>query len=197
MITNNDRSGWIGASDTSMLFANPDTATFRQWWLEKLGLRVNSYSNIYMIAGTALEHQIINLISPDIKKGVKPVYKRRLKLRANYDGLWAAALVEIKTTIKPLNKVPLNYWRQVQSLCFATKKEYGILYAYLLKPENYHNFYLELHRENLTGFEIPYDKEWIHNEYLPRLRYTAACLRKRKYPGGLSEFNEKNRMSGL
>lgn len=35
MISNHDRSGWIGASDTAMVMGNWDTETFRRWWATK------------------------------------------------------------------------------------------------------------------------------------------------------------------
>ena len=38
MIKNQDRSGWFGASDTSMVITkNRDTKTFKQWWSVKMG----------------------------------------------------------------------------------------------------------------------------------------------------------------
>jgi len=44
MITNKDRSGWFGASDTSTIVGNYKTKTFKKWWLVKLGLSENDYS---------------------------------------------------------------------------------------------------------------------------------------------------------
>lgn len=199
MIINTDRSKWIGASDTHMLFANPDTSSFRLWWAEKLGLRINDYTNIYMLTGNALEHKIIDLIDHNIIKGVKPIYKRRLRLRVNYDGHRCSQVVEIKTTGKQTMKLPINHMIQVQSLMFGTGwKEPALLYSYLLDQENYKNYYLELHRKNITMFEIPYATEWVQEQYLPRLRYVAECLKRRRYPERLSEINgEKSKMSGL
>ena len=41
MIQSQDRSYYIGASDTSMVVGNWATKTFEKWWLEKLGLNKN------------------------------------------------------------------------------------------------------------------------------------------------------------
>jgi len=41
LIQNQDRSGYVGASDTSMVVGNWGTKTFENWWLEKLGIRKN------------------------------------------------------------------------------------------------------------------------------------------------------------
>ena len=53
MINNFDRSGYFGASDTSMVIAdNRHTKTWRQWWLVKLGEMESTFSgNIYTEAG--------------------------------------------------------------------------------------------------------------------------------------------------
>ena len=67
MITNKDRSGWFGASDTSFVIGNYNTKTFKNWWLEKLGIRQNTFVNKAMKVGTYYEHKILDTI-PNIKK---------------------------------------------------------------------------------------------------------------------------------
>ena len=62
MIKDHDRSGWFGASDTHIMLSNPNTKTFRLWWLEKLGLRHNNFTTKEMSAGTHYEHKILNFI---------------------------------------------------------------------------------------------------------------------------------------
>ena len=74
MITNKDRSGWFGASDTKFIVGNYDTKTFLKWWLTKLGLSENNFSNKYTEAGTAYEHRIARFIE-EIENHLKdPAY---------------------------------------------------------------------------------------------------------------------------
>ena len=44
MIHDHDRSGWIGASDTSKVMGRWDTETFRKWWSVKLGIRQETFT---------------------------------------------------------------------------------------------------------------------------------------------------------
>ena len=62
MIKNNDRSKWIGASDTSMVMGNWETETFKNWWLVKLGIHVNNYKSWAMDCGNIMEIPIIRFI---------------------------------------------------------------------------------------------------------------------------------------
>lgn len=196
MIKNTDRSKWFGASDTHMLFANTDTATFKKWWAVKLGLIENNYQNEYMITGNALEYKIIDYLndfsggSVQIEKGHKPYYHRRLRLRVNVDGIYyypqinhnPRGVVEIKTTSKKTNRVSKQYWYQAQALMYATGMSNCVIVYYLLSDEDYRNYYLPIDGRRIFDFIIPRDDEWIHKTYLPRLKYFARCLRKRKFP---------------
>jgi hypothetical protein len=185
MITNNDRSKWFGASDTSMLFANTNTKSFTKWWLTKLGLIKNNFNNIYMITGNALEHSVIDLISANKgisnKKGTKPVYKPFLRLRVNYDGITEDSVIEVKTSKKIPASPPKNYWRQCQVLMYATGKKRTQLWYYKLSEENYKNYFLELDASNLYCFEIKYDEKFINDEYLPRLKQYSNALRRKEF----------------
>ena len=49
MIQSQDRSGYIGASDTSMVVGNWNRKTFEKWWLEKLGLNKNDIKISFII----------------------------------------------------------------------------------------------------------------------------------------------------
>ena len=51
MIQSQDRSYYIGCSDTSMVVGNWNTKTFEKWWLEKLGINKNNLSNDAIKAG--------------------------------------------------------------------------------------------------------------------------------------------------
>ena len=62
MISSQDRSFYIGASDTSMVVGNWNTKTFEKWWLEKLGLNKNDFTNEAMQTGTNYEHKILEAL---------------------------------------------------------------------------------------------------------------------------------------
>lgn len=189
MITNKDRSKWFGASDTSRIFGNYNTDTFRLWWLVKLGVTQNNYSNQYMDVGNILEIPIINKIKAitgeKIKLGKRPLYIRKYRLRANLDGYTRHKVIEIKTTKEMFQKVPLSYWRQCQVLMFATKKHKCELWAYEVSDEEYQApYFAEIDGSRLRKFVIEYDENWIKTKYIPRIKYLARCLKGRKYPNG-------------
>ena len=63
MIKNNDRSKWFGASDTAMIMGNWETETFKNWWLVKLGIDLNTGVRTWaMDCGNLLEIPIIRLV---------------------------------------------------------------------------------------------------------------------------------------
>ena len=68
MIGSKDRSGWFGASDTSQIVGNWQTKTFKNWWMEKLGIRENHISTMPMRAGTAYEHRILDAYKQPMRK---------------------------------------------------------------------------------------------------------------------------------
>ena len=51
LIQSQDRSGYIGASDTSMVVGNWTTKSFENWWLEKIGLNKNNLHTEAILAG--------------------------------------------------------------------------------------------------------------------------------------------------
>ena len=62
MIADHDRSGWFGASDVSHIMGRWDTKTFSKWWLQKIGLNRDHFTNDAMAAGTNYEHAILDAI---------------------------------------------------------------------------------------------------------------------------------------
>ena len=106
---------------------------------------------------------------------------RRLRLRVNLDGEDAQEISEVKTHKGESFKVPRAYWMQAQVEMFAAKKNLRIV-AYHLEPEDYRNWFREIEDDRLSYHPIPYDRDWIEGEYLPRLRYLAKCLRKGVIP---------------
>lgn len=186
MIKNHDRSGWFGASDTSIIMGNWDTETFRKWWMVKLGAYDNTYTNQAMRTGTLLEIPIIRAIwAVDGRKihiGRRPTYRPKYRVRANYDGYTSREVVEIKTTEHGFRTVPKNYWQQCQVLMWAKGLRMAILYAYTPSEIDYvAPYFPEIDISKLRRFDIEYSKEFIR-EYLPRVRYLSSCLKRRKFP---------------
>ena len=62
MIQSQDRSYYIGCSDTSIVVGNWQTKTFEKWWLEKIGIAKNNITTDAMIAGTYYEHKILDAL---------------------------------------------------------------------------------------------------------------------------------------
>ena len=191
MIKDKSRNGWIGASDTHYVMSNWETITFFNWWCEKIGIRKGNLSNIYLQVGNIKEHQIANALGIKLTLD-RQVKIKSLRLRVNLDAETKDSIYEIKTykiTEKEW-KPPLSYRQQIQVQMFATgKRKWGII-AYGLLEEDYRNFFLPIDKNRIKRFEIPYDEQWVKNEYLPRLVYLAECLKKRKTPN-MREFKEK------
>lgn len=197
MLKNLDRSRWIGGSETHYVMSNWQTKTFMQFWLLKLGIQDNKFSNVYTMAGNAYERKIAESL------GLKMKFDRciklpKLRLRVNLDAETKDCIYEIKThkATEKEWRPPTSYIQQCQVQMFATGKHKCKLVAYPMKEENYDNFFLEVDKDKVEVFEIAYDEHWIQTEYLPRLMYLAECLKKRKTPNK-EEFerrqnNEKN-----
>ena len=187
MIKNKNRSHWFGASDTSMIMGNWETESFKNWWLVKLGVTQNTLSSWVMDCGNIMEIPIIRFIEKLEKQkihiGRRPYYKLGLRLRCNYDGLRKNEVVEIKTSGTGFKKVPKNYWQQCQVLMYRKKKKYTSLYLYYMTDADYLNPYFpDIDKTRLVRHEIMFDKGFIDNEYLPRLRYLARCLKAKIMP---------------
>jgi hypothetical protein len=178
MIKSKDRSRWFGASDTATIMGNWNTPTFHKWWLVKMGLRVDSFSNLAMRTGTAYEHKILDHIG--ITKKDRQIRVRQLRLRVNLDGENKSFIYEVKTSGKPFKPSKAN-WQQCQVQMFVAKLPCRIV-SYLLQPEDYTNWYNQIDASRITEHSIEYDPDWIKTEYLPRLEHLAHCLKKGKYP---------------
>jgi hypothetical protein len=153
-----------------------------------------------MECGNAMEIPIIRAIETledeKIHIGKRPYHNIFLRLRCNYDGLRKDEVVEIKTTGHVFSSVPKNYWAQCQVLMFRKKKKQTSLYAYKMTVLDYTNPYFpEIDARRLTRFVISYDEDFIKKDYLPKLKYLAHCLRRKKFPKveEYVQFNDKNR----
>lgn len=177
MITDKDRTGWFGASDTKYITGNWKTKTFRLWWLEKMGLRRNEFENVYMQAGSEYEHRILDSLGLPIIKD-EQIMIEDLLLRINLDGRVDVTDYEVKTYqwLKGF-KVSKAYYEQVQVQMFGAKLKRAFIVAYGLQEEDYKNYFRDIDRERLSLIPIEYDPAYITEEYLPKLKILVYCLK--------------------
>lgn len=185
MIHDHDRSGWFGGSDTAMICGNWKTKTFQRWWMQKLGLRTDHYSNAAMNAGSYFEHAILDCIGAQRKD--HQILIPELSLRINLDGDGIGLLYEVKThsADKPF-KVTKAYWQQVQVECFAKQVEEGMLpdaqiVSYGLTAEDYKNFFRAVDQERIGYHPVEYDPDFI-SEYLRRVQILQRCMLDGVFP---------------
>ena len=186
MITDHDRSGWIGASDTAMVVGNWSTKTFEKWWMQKLGINNDHFDNRYTLAGTNWEHRILDSLHlPDLEKD-KQIIIEDLRLRVNLDGNTPFCIKEVKTygLEKGWNKTPQKYINQVQVQMFAAGIHEADIVAYGLEEADYDNFLREIDLRRLQQFPVVYDRNWIESVYLPKLRILADCMKRGVFPNG-------------
>jgi hypothetical protein len=178
MIISKDRSGWFGASDVSYIMGNRETATFKKWWLEKLGLRQSNLNTKSMRVGTEYEHKILNTI-PNVKKD-RQILIPELRLRVNLDGE-TDIIHEIKThSIDKPYKPTKAHKQQVIVQMYATKKEAEIV-SYGLTEDDYKNYFNPIDIDRIQHHKIDYDEDFI-NEFLENLKYLRRCLKKGEMP---------------
>ena len=178
MITSKDRSGWFGASDVSYIMGNRETATFKKWWLEKLGLRQSNLNTKSMRTGTEYEHRILDTI-PNVKKD-RQILIPELRLRVNLDGE-TDIIHEVKTHLidKPY-KPTKAHKQQVIVQMYAAEKEAEIV-SYGLTEDDYRNYFNPIDIDRIQHHKIDYDEDFI-KEFLENLKYLRRCLEKREMP---------------
>lgn len=183
MIKNKNRNYYFGASDTKFIVGNWNTKTFEKWWLEKLNLYKNDYSNVAMITGTVFEHKILDSLNIYGLKKDKQVINRRLRLRVNLDGNTKNTIYEVKTYNHDKGfKVSKQYEQQVKVQMYATGIKKAYIVSYGLLKEDYKNYFQKIDKKRISFHEIKYDEKFIKEEYLPKLRYLSKCLKKGTYP---------------
>lgn len=181
MIHSQDRSYYIGASDTSYVVGNWNTKTFDNWYGTKLGIYSNSFSNIYTKAGTAYEHKILeSLFIPGLQMD-KQMIKGRL--RVNLDGNTESTIYEVKT-YKYESGFTLSraYKNQVNVEMYAYEMKQAFIVSYGLTDAEYKNFYIDIDPDRITYHPIPYNHDFINDIYLPRFEYLSDCLDKGVWP---------------
>lgn len=186
MIQSRDRSGWFGASDTHFIMGNWDTKTFRAWWMEKLGLAYSGFQNRYTAAGTHYEHKILDALGLSIRKDHQ-IKIRRLRLRVNLDGDTPDCIYEVKThRAEKSFRITPAYMGQIQVEMFAKRCAKAFFVAYALLGDDYTNYFNPIDPDRLELIPAEYDGDWLENQYLPRLRYLAGCLKKGVWPDELT-----------
>ena len=165
------------------------TKTFEKWWLEKLGLNKNKLSNEVMKAGKTPQEaskidRIVNLMRMiEIKELEKDKQIIKDRLRANLDGNTNTCIYEVKTyNIAKEFKVSKQYWRQAQVEMYASGIHKLYIVAYGLQEDDYNNYFNEIDKNRLKLINVDYDKKFIENEYLPKLKVLTECLKKGGFP---------------
>ena len=181
MIQSQDRSGYFGASDTSMVVGNWKTKTFEKWWLEKLGLNKNNITTEAMKAGNNYEHKILEALEIQGLEMDKQIIKD--KLRVNLDGNTNTCIYEVKTHKEDKEfKVSKQYWRQAQVEMYASAIYNLYIVAYGLNENDYNNYFNKIDKQKIQMIKVDYDKDFVENEYLPKLKVLSNCLKDGVYP---------------
>ncbi len=181
MIQSQDRSYYIGASDTSIVVGNWKTKTFEKWWLEKLGLNKNNLTNESIKAGNNYEHKILDSLEIEGLQKDKQIIINRL--RVNLDGNTNTCIYEVKThKAEKEFKVSKQYWRQAQVEMYASKIHELYIVAYALEEKDYKNYFNKINKDRLKLIPIEYDNDFINDEYLPKLDILTQCLVKGEFP---------------
>lgn len=181
MIQSQDRSNYIGASDTSMVVGNWETKSFENWWLEKIGIYKNTFSNEAIKAGNNYEHKILEALEIEGLEMDKQIIIDRL--RVNLDGNTKTCIYEVKTHNADKEfKVSKAYWRQAQVEMYASNIHKLYIVSYDLIEKDYKNYFNKIDKDRLSLHEIEYDEKFINNEYLPKLEILTKCLKEGVFP---------------
>ena len=190
MITDHDRSGWIGASDVQYVLGNWKTKTWEKWWMTKLGLNRKHFENESTKAGTNWEHKILESLHIDGMVLDKQILLPDILLRVNLDGNTAGRIYECKTykigsaSAKHFEQgmCPPGYRNQVQVQMYASKIYGADVVAYGLLPEDYDNYLRAVDPGRRKLIPVTYDPNWIENVYLPKHMILCEALKRRAFP---------------
>ena len=192
MITDHDRSGWIGASDVQYVIGNWRTKTWEKWWMTKLGLNRKHFENESTKAGTNWEHKILDSLHIDGMEKDKQILLPEILLRVNLDGNTAGRIYECKTykigsnsaSVRQLEQgiCPPGYRNQGQVQMYASKIYGADVVAYGLLPEDYNNYLRAVDPGRWKLIPVTYDPTWIEKVYLPKHRVLCEALKRRSWP---------------
>lgn len=190
MISDKDRSYYIGASDTQSVVGNWTTKTFGKWYMSKLGFGSMEFTSNAMKAGTSYEHKILESLAVPFLEMDKQLIVGRL--RVNLDGSTDDTIYEVKThKAEKVFKPTKAYRDQVNVQMYATGIKNAYIIAYALEEVDYDNYYRDIEQSRLSWHKISYDADFIEHIYLPRLRYLSHCLDGGIFPKeeGFSKWN--------
>lgn len=162
MIQSKDRRYYIGASDTYYVMGNWATKTWKEWYLEKLGLGGNDVNTKAMRVGNAYEHRIIDHVAPGAVKDEQIIIED-LGLRVNYDAIDGERIIEIKTYSAEEFKLSKRYKLQAQAEIYAAKKSGKIarpemfIVAYKVTEDEYKNYFCDIDPARLQWIQIAED----------------------------------------
>lgn len=185
MIRDQDRSGWFGASDASMIMGNWSTKTFEKWWMQKLGLNTDRFVSTAMNAGTYYEHAVLEAVGAP--RFDHQILLPELLLRVNLDGDAPGRIWECKThKVEKAYKPTKAHVQQVNVQMYAklmTEKVLpdAVIVAYGLEEGDYRNFFREIDRSRIHTYPVGYDAGFIQR-FLGRLERLAGSLRKGEWP---------------
>lgn len=180
MIADKDRSGYIGASDVDKVVGNWYTKTFEKWWMQKLGINRDTFSNKYTDAGTHYEHRILESLDILMEFDKQIIIG---KLRVNLDGNTNDCIYECKTyNFEKGFKLPTKYIHQVQVQMYATGIKRAKIVVYGLCEGDYDNYFHEIDKSRLKIYDIEYDEGWINTVFLPRFNILSRCLEEGRFP---------------
>ena len=190
MITDHDRSGWIGASDVQYVIGNWKTKSFEKFWMQKLGISRGHYENEYTKAGTNWEHKILDSLHIDGMEKDKQILLPEILLRVNLDGNTPGRIYECKTykigssAAKHFEQgmCPPGYRNQVQVQMYASKIYGADVVAYGLVHEDYNNYLRAVDPGRRKLIPVTYDPNWIEKVYLPKHMILCEALKRRAFP---------------
>lgn len=164
-----------------MVVGNWETKTFEKWWLEKIGIYKNNFSNEATKAGNNYEHKILDALEIEGLEKDKQIIIDRL--RVNLDGNTKTCIYEVKTHNADKEfKVSKQYWRQAQVEMYASGIHKLYIVSYDLIESDYKNYFNKIDNDRIHLHEIEYDSSFINKEYLPKLRQLTYCLKNGTYP---------------
>jgi hypothetical protein len=177
MIASQDRSYYIGASETDKVLGNWKTETWLKWWMQKIGINNDHFNNVYTLAGTHYEHRILESLG-FLMDFDKQFINEELRLRVNLDGNTEDCIYECKTTKEDISlfKPPKKYINQVQVQMFGSGIRKAKIVVYQLVEEDYENFFRPIDPRRRREIDVPYNEEWVNNVYLPKHLRLRDCL---------------------
>lgn len=180
MISDKDRSGYLGASDTDKVIGNWKIKTFEKWWMQKLGINRDHFNNKYTSAGTHYEHKILESLDIPMEYDKQVIVGR---LRVNLDGNTKDCIYECKTyKLEAGFKLPQKYINQVQVQMYATGIKKAKIVVYGLEEKDYDNYFRPIDKSRVMIFDVDYDEEWVNTVYLPRFKILERCLEEGRFP---------------